>query len=86
MRAARRIAHDLSEGNPAERVARAGIQAERQVKTSRMLRTPCGRIAHSGRALRIEKNLLLERFSAVGVGVAEDDDGSVWVCEIFAEL
>jgi uncharacterized protein YkwD len=86
MRAARRIAHDLSDGNPAERVARAGIQA----------RAAGENVAHAADALRAHRalwaspshreNLLLERFSAVGVGVAEDEDGSVWVCEIFAEL
>jgi uncharacterized protein YkwD len=86
MRRARRIAHDLSDGNPAERVARAGIQA----------RAAGENVAHAADALRAHRalwaspshreNLLLERFSAVGVGVAEDDDGSVWVCEIFAQL
>ncbi len=86
MRAARRIAHDLSEGNPAERVAKAGIQA----------RATGENVAHAADPLRAHRalwsspshreNLLLERFSAVGVGVAEDEDGSVWVCEIFAEL
>jgi uncharacterized protein YkwD len=30
------------------------------------------------------ENLLHPAFELVGVGVAPDDDGSVWVCEIFA--
>lgn len=86
MRAARRLAHELSDGNPAERVAKAGIVA----------RATGENVAHAADVARAHRalwaspahreNLLLGRFSAVGVGLAEDDDGSVWVCEIFAEL
>jgi uncharacterized protein YkwD len=86
MRDARRIAHDLDDGNPAERVARAKIQA----------RAAGENVAHAADVSRAHRalwaspshreNLLLSRFNAVGVGVAEDADGSVWVCEIFAEL
>ena len=86
MRAARRIAHDLGAGTSASRVQAAGIPASSSGEN----------VAHAADVVRAHRalwaspshreNLLIERFSAVGVGVARDEDGSVWVCEIFADL
>jgi len=30
------------------------------------------------------ENLLLPRFDRVGIGVARDPDGTLWVCQTFA--
>jgi uncharacterized protein YkwD len=30
--------------------------------------------------------MLHARFNSIGVGVARDPDGSVWVCQVFAEF
>jgi hypothetical protein len=78
-------AHDLGDGSPEERAARAGIMARRvgeNVAHARDLRR-----AH--RALWVSpshrETLLSERFEAVGLGVATSPDGSVWLCELFAD-
>jgi uncharacterized protein YkwD len=78
-------AHDLGDGSPEERAARAGIVARRvgeNVAHARDLRR-----AH--RALWVSpshrETLLSERFAAVGLGVATSPDGSVWLCELFAD-
>lgn len=78
-------AHDLGDGSPAERAVRAGIMARRvgeNVAHARDLRR-----AH--RALWVSpshrETLLSERFEAVGLGVATSPDGSVWLCELFAD-
>ena len=31
-------------------------------------------------------NLLDARFTAMGIGIARDDDGSSWICETFADF
>jgi uncharacterized protein YkwD len=32
------------------------------------------------------ENLLQPRFDRIGIGVALDPDGSIWVCEVFADF
>jgi uncharacterized protein YkwD len=32
------------------------------------------------------ENLLQPRFDRVGIGIALDADGSIWVCEVFADF
>lgn len=84
MRAARRLGHDLGDGDPAARAAAAGLA----------LRLLGENVAHARSVRRAHRalwaspshrgNLLEPRFRALGVGVARDPDGSVWVCELFA--
>jgi uncharacterized protein YkwD len=80
------LAHDAGGGGPPERLARGGIQA-----------TLVGEnVAHESSAVRVHRalwaspshreNLLDPRFGALGVGVARDTDGSLWVCETFTDF
>jgi uncharacterized protein YkwD len=77
-----RVAHNLGDGDPAQRVASRGLvlsitgenvaRAESLVRAHRAL---WGSPSHRG-------NMLLNRFTDVGIGVAEVG-GVVWVCEVF---
>lgn len=85
MRDRETAAHDLGDGSPEVRAARAGIMARRvgeNVAHARDLRR-----AH--RALWVSpshrETLLSERFDSVGLGFATSPDGSVWLCELFAD-
>jgi cysteine-rich secretory family protein len=78
-------AHDLGDGSPEDRVARAGVST-RGVGENVAHARDLGR-AH--RALWVSpshrETLLSERFDAVGLGFASSPDGSVWLCELFAD-
>jgi hypothetical protein len=86
MRANRRIGHDLGAGDPRTRVARAGLAA----------RSAGENVAHAADLRRAHRvlwaspshrgNLLHPSFQALGLGIAPDEDGSVWVCELFASF
>jgi uncharacterized protein YkwD len=86
MRDARRIGHDVGQGGPRARIEAAGLP----------IRSAGENVAHAddlGRAHRAlwaspshRGTLLHARFDSVGIGVARDSDGSVWVCEVFAEF
>jgi uncharacterized protein YkwD len=85
MQRARRIGHDVGDGNPAQRVVAAGIKvhaAGENVAHARTLRRAHRALwaspSHRG-------NLLYADFDAVGVGVVHAPNGSVWVCEEFAD-
>jgi len=78
------LAHDAGDGDPAERLRIAGIEAD-----------ACGEnVAHAstiGSAHRFlwnspshRANLLSRAFQRIGVGVARDDRGDVWVVQEFA--
>jgi uncharacterized protein YkwD len=85
MNAAQRVAHDLGDGDPGARVRAAGLDVAAAGEN----------VAHALDAARAHRalwaspshreNLLLDRFDNVGIGVARDEDGTVWVCELFAD-
>lgn len=84
MKKRRQLAHDLGDGDPLARLARAGISTHaagenvaHALTLRRAHRALWASPSHRG-------NLLDPRFVAVGIGMARDDDGSVWLCEIFA--
>lgn len=86
MRDARRLAHDAGHGTPAERAARAGVNAKvlgenvaHALDATRAHRTLWASPSH-------RKNLLDPRFDSLGVGAAVDEDGTLWVAELFARL
>jgi uncharacterized protein YkwD len=85
MRQAGRIAHDLGGGDPAQRVRAAGLDVAAAGENLAHALDP----ARAHRALWASpshrENLLLDRFDQVGLGVARDEDGTVWVCELFAD-
>lgn len=82
-RAARRVAHDLGDGDPEARAAAAGLA----------LATVAENVAHADslalahralwRSPSHRANVLSTQVDSVGIGVAEDNDGGVWVCELF---
>lgn len=85
MRKLKRIAHDAGDGPPPARVEAAGVDVlafGENVAHALDLRR-----AH--RALWASpshrENLLQARFDRVGIGIAIDPDGSLWVCEVFAD-
>ena len=85
MNKAQRIAHDLGGGDPGLRVQAAGLDVAAAGENVAHAQGP----ARAHRALWASpshrENLLLDRFDSVGIGVAQDEDGSVWVCELFAD-
>lgn len=86
MRDAGRIAHDLGDGDPKTRAERRGIGARAIGENV----AHAADVIHAHRALwrspSHRGNMLDPRFDAVGIGVAEGADGSVWVCEVFADF
>jgi uncharacterized protein YkwD len=86
MRKQRRIAHDAGDGDPRSRVE----------GTSLSILATGENVAHAFDVTRAHRalwaspshraNLLQPRFDRIGIGVAPDSDGSVWVCEMFADF
>ncbi len=80
------LAHDAGDGDPLERLRRLGVAAALAGEN----------VAHEASAVRAHRalwaspshrgNVLDRRFHALGVGIARDPDGSLWVCEIFADF
>ena len=79
-----RVAHDVGLGDPTDRLQALGLSpriAGENVAHARSLRK-AHRALWASPAHRA--NLLLERFTDIGIGVVEAEDGSVWVCQVFA--
>jgi uncharacterized protein YkwD len=86
MRRQKRIAHDVGDGDPRSRVEGSSLD---------ILATG-ENVAHALDVVRAHRalwaspshreNLLEPRFDAVGIGIAADTDGSLWVCEVFADF
>lgn len=84
MRQTRTVAHDLGDGDLRERFRPERRDARalgENVAHAASLRA-AHRALYASASHRL--NLLDARYTHLGVGVAQDDDGSVWVCEIFA--
>ncbi len=81
----RRVAHDVGTGDPAERVAAAGIATNGVGEN----------VAHANGVDEVHRalwsspshrsNILSDRFDSIGIGVVVDGE-SLWVCELFARL
>ena len=80
----KQVGHDVGDGDPKERLERAGISL-----------THIGEnVAHAANIVLAHRalwsspshrdNMLHPRFDRIGVGVTPDPDGSVWVTELFA--
>ena len=80
----RTVAHDVGLGGPAERVREMGLAPQLLGENVARGGTPV--LAH--RALWASPshrgNMLHSRFTHVGVGVAQDEGGAVWVCQLYA--
>jgi uncharacterized protein YkwD len=86
MREARRIGHDVGDGGPQSRIEAtelpiraAGENVAHAADVRRAHRALWASPSHRG-------NLLHPRFDSVGIGVATDSDGSVWVCQVFGDF
>jgi hypothetical protein len=83
MRAARKTAHDAGDGDLNQRLENAQLDLSAGEN-----------VAHAASAVLAERalwaspshrqNLLFADFGLLGIGVAPDADGTLWVCEIFA--
>lgn len=83
---ARRIGHDVGFGDPRARVEAAGLNLSaagenvvHAANVRRAHRALWASPSHRG-------NILQKRFDSVGIGIANDSDGTVWVCEVFADF
>ncbi len=79
----KRVAHDLGSGDPRERIANSGISARSVGENAAHAQTLA--LAHESflASPSHRANLLRNDFSRLGLGVAKDEDGSVWVVELF---
>jgi len=86
MRAAGRLAHDVGDGAPGDRVVAAGATA--RAVGENVAHAADERHAHRTlwRSPSHRSNLLEPSYDAIGIGVAQDQDGTLWVCEVFATL
>jgi uncharacterized protein YkwD len=80
-----RLGHESDQGDPRRRVREAvpeSLHEGENVATARTLarahRVLWASPSHRG-------NLLDRRFDSVGIGVARDESGSLWVCELFSD-
>jgi hypothetical protein len=84
MRDAHKLAHDVGDGDPRSRFEAADLDAKAMGENVAHAET----VALAHRALYASPshrmNLLRPDFTHVGVGVAQADDGTVYVCEVFA--
>jgi hypothetical protein len=84
IRRARHVAHDLGDGDLARRFEAAGLVARSVGENVAHARSVV--LAHRALYASPSHRLnLLGPFTHVGVGVARDDAGDVWVCEVFAD-
>ena len=85
MVAARTTAHDVGEGDLRTRFAEASLDArqigENVAHASTVL--AAHRALHASPSHRLE--LLRREYTHLGVGIARADDGTVYVCEVFAD-
>ena len=85
MRQLGHIAHDAGEGDPQSRVQDSNLSALAGENVAHALDvTRAHRLFWASPSHR--ENLLQFRFDKIGIGVASDADGSVWVCEVFADF
>jgi uncharacterized protein YkwD len=86
MQQAARLAHDVGSGTPDRRVEDAGLRPRSvgENVAHAMDARSAHRVLWSSPSHR--QNLLTRRFDHLGVGLASDPDGTLWVAEVFAEL
>lgn len=86
LRTARRVAHDLGTGDPEARASAAGLELKAVGENVAHGAT----VAAAHRALwsspSHRSNILSAYFDSIGIGIASDEDGSVWVCELFGRF
>ena len=85
MRDVGRLGHDIGNGNPTMRAAAAGLILQNAGENVAHAMS----LAHAHRSLYASPshraNMLSPGFDSVGIGVAGDGDGTVWVCQLYAQ-
>jgi uncharacterized protein YkwD len=85
MRRLQRIAHDAGDGDPQSRLDAAQLHALAGENVAHALdATLAHRLLWASPSHR--DNLLDPRFDRIGIGAVRDDDGTLWVCELFADF
>jgi uncharacterized protein YkwD len=86
MRALKRIAHDAGDGDPESRVEAASLNvlAAGENVAHALDAVQAHRVLWASPSHR--ENLLEPRYDKIGIGIARDSDGSLWVCEVFADF
>ncbi|MBX3184232.1 MAG: CAP domain-containing protein [Polyangiaceae bacterium] len=86
MQKAGRLAHDVGQGNPADRIEAARLSPK--ISGENVARARTLERAHRAlwRSPSHRGNLLHPRFTEVGVGVVQDPEGNHWVAELFASF
>lgn len=86
MRRLKRIAHDAGDGDPKTRVeaANIGVLAAGENVAHALDVTRAHRALWASPSHR--ENLLEPRYDKIGIGTVVDTDGSIWVCEMFADF
>jgi uncharacterized protein YkwD len=82
MRRARKTAHDAGDGDLNQRLEQQGLQlAAGENVAHAASATLAQRLLWASPSHR--ENLLFPGFDLVGIGVAPDPDGTLWVCQVF---
>jgi uncharacterized protein YkwD len=78
------LGHDVGDGDPADRLASAGIQAKETGEN--VAHAQSVMLAHRALYASVShrENLLRGDFKNLGVAVLDDPDGSVWVAQVFS--
>jgi len=83
MAVARELAHDAGDGDPSERLRRAGLDAHSLGEN--VAHAPTVTLAHRAvwRSASHRMNLLRPDFDRMGLAVARDPSGDAWIVEVF---
>jgi hypothetical protein len=84
MVSAHELAHDVGDGDPSERLRRAGLDAH--TLGENVAHAPTVPLAHRAlwRSVSHRMNLLSPDFDRMGLAVTRDANGDAWVVEVFA--
>jgi uncharacterized protein YkwD len=84
MKQAHTLGHDVGDGDPAERLANAGLSAKETGENVAHAQSIV--LAHRALYASVShrENLLHAAFTHLGVAVLDDPDGSFWIAEVFS--
>jgi uncharacterized protein YkwD len=84
MKQAHTLGHDVGDGDPAERLANAGLRAKETGENVAHAQSIV--LAHRALYASVShrENLLHPAFTHLGVAVLDDPDGSFWIAEVFS--
>jgi uncharacterized protein YkwD len=81
---ARMVGHDVGAGDPLRRLRDAGVVARIAGENVASASSLAGAHRAIWASPSHRGNVLLDAFSRIGVAVARDADGTVWITELFA--